>query len=31
VGWFNNRRLYRALGDIPPAEHEQNRLKGQAP
>jgi putative transposase len=29
VGWFNNRRLYRPLGDIPPAEYEQNWLKGQ--
>jgi putative transposase len=31
VGWFNNRRLYRALGDIPPAEYEQNWLEGQQP
>ena len=31
VGWFNNRRLYRPLGDIPPAEYEQNWLKGQQP
>ncbi len=31
VGWFNNRRLYRPLGDIPPAEYERNWLKGQQP
>jgi putative transposase len=31
VGWFNNQRLYRALGDIPPAEYEHNWLKGQQP
>jgi putative transposase len=31
VGWFNNRRLYRPLGDIPPAEYEQNWLDGQQP
>jgi putative transposase len=31
VGWFNTRRLYRPLGDIPPAEYEQNWLKGQQP
>jgi len=31
VGWFNNRRLYGPLGDIPPAEYEQNWLKGQQP
>lgn len=29
AGWFNNRRLYGPLGDIPPAEYEQNWLKGQ--
>jgi putative transposase len=29
VGWFNNRRLYRPLGDIPPAEYEQNWLEGR--
>jgi putative transposase len=28
VGWFNNRRLYGPLGDIPPAEYEQNWLQG---
>jgi putative transposase len=31
AGWFNNRRLYRALGDIPPAEYEQNWLEGKTP
>jgi putative transposase len=31
VSWYNNRRLYRALGDIPPAEYEHNWLKGQQP
>jgi putative transposase len=31
VGWFNNRRLYRALGDIPPAEYEQAWAEGQTP
>jgi putative transposase len=31
TGWFNNRRLYRPLGDIPPAEYEQNWLEGQQP
>ena len=31
VGWFNNRRLYRALGDIPPAEYEQAWLQRQGP
>jgi putative transposase len=31
VGWFNTRRLYRPLGDIPPAECEQNWLEGQQP
>jgi putative transposase len=31
VGWFNNRRLYRPLGDIPPAEYEQNWLDGNTP
>jgi putative transposase len=24
VDWFNNRRLFRALGDIPPAEAENH-------
>jgi transposase InsO family protein len=31
TGWFNNRRLYGPLGDIPPAEYEQNWLEGKAP
>jgi len=31
AGWFNNRRLYGPLGDIPPAEYEQNWLEGKAP
>ena len=31
AGWFNTRRLYRPLGDIPPAEYERNWLKGQQP
>jgi putative transposase len=29
VGWSSNRRLYRPLGDIPPAEYEQNWLEGR--
>jgi len=31
TGWFNNRRLHGPLGDIPPAEYEQNWLEGQQP
>ena len=31
TGWFNNRRLYRPLGDIPPAEYERNWAEGQMP
>jgi putative transposase len=31
VGWFNNRRLYGPLGDIPPAEYEQAWAKGRTP
>lgn len=31
AGWFNNRRLYGPLGDIPPTEYEQNWLEGKAP
>jgi putative transposase len=31
TGWFSNRRLYGPPGDIPPAEYEQNWLKGQQP
>jgi putative transposase len=29
VGWFNNQRLYRPLGDVPPAEYEQTWAEGQ--
>lgn len=29
AGWFNNRRLYGPLGDIPPAEYEQNWLENR--
>jgi putative transposase len=29
VAWSSNRRLYRPLGDIPPAEYEQAWLEGQ--
>ena len=31
VSWFNHRRLYGPLGDIPPAEYEQNWLDGNTP
>jgi len=31
AGWFNSRRLYGPLGDIPPAEYERNWLEGQQP
>ena len=31
AGWFNNRRLYGPLGDIPPAEYEHNWREGQQP
>jgi len=34
VGWFNHARLHEALGDIPPAEFEDNALStmaGQGP
>jgi len=31
VSWFNHRRLYGPLGDIPPAEYEQNWQDGQMP
>jgi transposase InsO family protein len=24
VGWYNRQRLHSAIGDIPPAEHENN-------
>ena len=29
VDWFNNRRLLRPIGDIPPAEFEQKYYEGQ--
>jgi transposase InsO family protein len=31
VSWFNHRRLYGPLGDILPAEYEQNWQDGQMP
>jgi len=31
TAWFNNRRLDRPLGNIPPAEYEKNWLEGQQP
>jgi putative transposase len=31
VSWFNHRRLYGPLGDIPPAEYEQNWQDGRMP
>jgi putative transposase len=31
VSWFNHRRLYGPLGDIPPAGYEQNWLDGNTP
>jgi putative transposase len=31
VSWFNHRRLYGPLGDIPPAEYEQNWQDGTTP
>ena len=31
VSWFNNRRLLRPIGGIPPAEYERNWAEGQAP
>jgi transposase InsO family protein len=27
VDWYNNRRLYQAIGDIPPAEAEANHYR----
>ena len=30
VGWFNHVRLHQALGDIPPAEFEDNALSASA-
>jgi putative transposase len=31
VAWFNNQRLLRPIGGIPPAGYERNRAEGQAP
>ena len=31
VSWFNHRRLYGPLGDVPPAEYEQAWLEGHTP
>jgi len=31
VSWFNTRRLYGPLGDIPPAEYEQAWAEGRLP
>jgi len=31
AAWFNSRRLYRPLVDIPPAQYERNWLQGQQP
>ena len=31
VGWFNHARLHQALGDIPPAEFEQQAAGGLIP
>jgi putative transposase len=30
IGWFNTNRLHEALGDIPPAEFEDNALLAMA-
>ncbi|MGH2872600.1 MAG: integrase core domain-containing protein [Solirubrobacteraceae bacterium] len=30
VAWFNHRRLHSSLGDIPPAEHEQQHAAALA-
>jgi putative transposase len=30
VGWFNNARLHESLGDIPPAEYEQQQVAPRA-
>jgi putative transposase len=29
VEWFNNRRLLTSIGDVPPAEHEQQYYRAQ--
>ena len=31
VDWFNNRRLFEAIGNIPPAEAEANHYRTQQP
>ena len=31
VDWFNNRRLFGAIGYVPPVEYEANRYSSQAP
>jgi len=31
VAWFNHDRIYEALGDIPPAEFEDNHYRQYAP
>jgi transposase InsO family protein len=31
VDWYNNRRLFEAIGDIPPAEAEANHYRTTAP
>jgi hypothetical protein len=31
VYWYNNRRLFEAIGDIPPTEAEANHYRTTAP
>jgi putative transposase len=31
VDWYNNRRLFEVLGDIPPVEAEANHYRTTAP
>jgi putative transposase len=31
VDWFNNRRLYGPIGDLPPAEYETNHYRQDSP
>ncbi len=31
VDWFNNRRLFSALGYVPPTEYENNDYSSQVP
>ena len=31
VDWYNNRRLFEAIGDIPPAEVEANHYRTALP